>query len=418
MSVGIVGAGVIGLSIGFELAEAGHDVTVFDAGQAGGSASAMNAGWVAPFLSTPRAAPGILKDALGGLKKTEGPLKFQLRPDIGFAGWGARFLISSSRRRSARTTTALHALATHAPRHFDQLLERGVEFEHHRDGLGVVFQYAQNLENYRGVTQKMHRLGYAGKTSVYQGSEIADFDPAISRSAAGVIHLEDERHVRPESLSQGLATALRGQGGELQENMQVLRIERAPNARWAVITATGARRLFDRLVIAAGFRSRELLKPLGIRLPLEAAKGVSLTARGEGVLPQHPLKLFEKMVASSPYDGEIMRFSGTFDVGDRSEVVSKKRLDMVVRDALEFFESWSPREVEKERAGHRTTSADDAPLIGAIPRHDGLYVATGHGTLGVTLGPVTAALVARELSTGKAEALLWPFRPNRFRLVF
>ncbi|GAB2868057.1 hypothetical protein GCM10027092_30240 [Yaniella soli] len=149
--------------------------------------------------------------------------------------------------------------------HFDQLLERGVEFEHHRDGLGVVFQQAQNLENYRDVTQKMHRLGYAGTTSVYQGSEIADFDPAISRSAAGVIHLEDERHVRPESLSQGLATALTGQGGELQENRQVLRIERAPNARWTMITATGARRVFDRLVIAAGFYSRELLKPLGIR---------------------------------------------------------------------------------------------------------------------------------------------------------
>ena len=249
-------------------------------------------------------------------------------------------------------------------------------------------------------------------------SEITAFDPAISRSAAGVVHLEDERHVRPESLSQGLATALTRQGGELLENSHVLRIERASGARWAIVSATGARRVFDRLVIAAGFHSRALLKPLGIRLPLEAAKGVSLTARGEGVIPQHPLKLFEKMVASSPYDGGLMRFSGTFDVGDRSEVVNKKRLDMVVRDALEFFESWSPREVEKERAGHRPTSADDAPLIGAIPRHDGLYVATGHGTLGVTLGPVTGALVARELSTDKTEPLLWPFRPDRFRLIF
>ena len=85
MKIGIVGAGVIGLSIGYELASAGYDTTVFDAGQAGEAASGMNAGWVSSFLSTPRAAPGVVKDALRGLRDPNGPVKFRFRPELDFA---------------------------------------------------------------------------------------------------------------------------------------------------------------------------------------------------------------------------------------------------------------------------------------------------------------------------------------------
>ena len=175
-------------------------MTLFDAGQAGKAASAVNAGWVAPFLSTPRAAPGVVKDAFNGLRSRNSPVRFRLRPEFGFAGWGLRFLLSSSRRRSQRTTQALQRFAAHAPDSFDSLLARGVEFEYHRDGLGVVFLNAQDLEAYQQHTAKMRGLGYDGAVSIYRGSDVQDFDPAISQSAAGVVHLEDERHVHPESL--------------------------------------------------------------------------------------------------------------------------------------------------------------------------------------------------------------------------
>lgn len=112
MKIGIIGAGVIGLSIGYELASSGHEVTLFDAGQAGKAASAVNAGWVAPFLSTPRAAPGVVKDAFNGLRSRNSPVRFHMRPEIGFAAWGLRFLLSSSRRRSQRTTQALQRFAS------------------------------------------------------------------------------------------------------------------------------------------------------------------------------------------------------------------------------------------------------------------------------------------------------------------
>lgn len=305
-----------------------------------------------------------------------------------------------------------------APGGFDTLLARGVEFQHHRDGLGVVFLDAQNFVTYQQHTAKMRGLGYDGTVSVYQGSEVQDFDPAISRNAAGVVHLEDERHVHPESLSAGLARAVTEHGGSLLENTPVIRIEPDRSGRWGVVSSNQQRWTFDQLVVSAGFQTRKLLLPLKIRLPLEAAKGVSITACGDGVLPTHPLKLFEHMVASSPFDGGLLRLSGTFDVGQRSDIVNEERLNMVVRDASQFFESWTPTTIESTGAGHRPTSADDTPLIGPVPGHDGLYMATGHGTLGVTLGPITGALVSREISARRSEPLLAPFRPERFNLRF
>jgi D-amino-acid dehydrogenase len=418
LKIGIIGAGVIGLSIGHQLASRGLDTTVFDADQAGMAASGMNAGWVSPFLSTPRAAPGVVQDAIRGLKDPNGPVKFHLKPELSFARWGARFLVSSAKRRSDSITKALQALAAHAPAQLDALHEDGVEFESYADGLGVVFLNAENLNNYLAHEQQLNTLGYEGTVTAYRGADAQAFDPAITESAAGVLHIENDRHVRPESLVNGLAAALTQGDGVLRENTRIVRIVQECGSRWTVVTAGGSHHTFDHLVVAAGVASKKLLKPLGVRLPLEAAKGVSLTAKGIGVRPRHPLKLFERMVASSPYEGNLLRLSGTFDVAARSPHVNPDRLRMVVRDAQQFFDSWQPTEIEKERAGHRPTSGDDAPLIGPVKGRDGLYVATGHGTLGVTLGPMTGVLVAREISRGSAEPLLTPFRPERFGRLF
>ena len=414
MKIGIVGAGVIGLSIGYELASAGYDTTVFDAGQAGEAASGMNAGWVSPFLSTPRAAPGVVKDALQGFRDRNGPVKFRLKPELDFARWGSRFLWSSSKRRSTNTIRALQAFAASAPAQLDVLQKEGVEFESYRDGLGVVFLQEDNLTNYIAHEQHLTTLGYGGTSTVYRGSEAQDFDPAITTSAAGVLHIESDRHVRPESLVQGLASAMTAHGGQLFEHTPITRITQDTGGKWTLVTADDEHQTFDQVVVAAGVASKKLLRPLGVRLPLEAAKGVSLTATGVGIRPKHPLKLFERMVASSPYEGDLLRLSGTFDLADRSEHVNRKRLDMVTRDAQQFFESWRPDTIEKERAGHRPTSGDDAPLIGPLKRHPGLYVATGHGTLGITLGPVTGLLAAREIASANRQGLLDPFRPERF----
>ncbi|KFG71210.1 NAD(P)/FAD-dependent oxidoreductase [Streptomyces mutabilis] len=414
MKTTVIGAGVIGLACAYELSELGHEVTVVDSGTAGAAASAGNVGWITPFLSLPRAAPGAVRDALKSFTSAEGPARMRPHVELGFASWVAQFLLSSSKKRSSRRTAALQEFSRQAHQHVDSLLERGVEFEHHKDGLAVVFKDAANLAHYEETAARIRAAGYDGPVTVHRGSDITAFDPAIRGDVAGVMHLETERHVRPESLTQGLAKALVNNGGSLIESEAVLRIE--PQKRhgvWTVVTAGGREIPSDNLVVAAGYATRALLKPLGVTVPLEAAKGTSLTARGEGVAPSHPLKLYENMATCSPFD-DAVRISGTFDLGRRDFRLDRKRLDMVVRQALSYLDSWHPTETEMEWVGHRPTTVDDTPVIGPVERRPGLYLATGHGTLGVSLGPATGTLAAREIAGQGEQAALTPFRLARF----
>ena len=412
MNITVVGAGVIGLCCAFELSELGHRVTVIDAGATGAGGSAGNAGWITPFLSTPRAAPGAVRDAVRSFTSTEGPARLQPHVEPGFLEFLARFLRASNKDRSAQRTVALQSMAREAQRHLDSLASRGVEFDLYSDGLAVVFKKAENLEHYEATAAKMRGLGYVGDISVYRDGDVAAFDPAIRRDVAGVLHLVSERHVRPESLTDGLAKALASHGGQVIDHDAVTRIG-SRGRNWLVATASGREIESDQLLVAAGYPSRALLKPLGVRLPLEAAKGTSMTARGRGTVPSHPLKLYERMVACSPF-GDALRLSGTFDIGRRDFKLNRKRLDMVVRHGLSYLEDWQPTDIDVEWVGHRPTSADDTPIIGPVPGRPGLYVATGHGTLGVTLGPVTGHLVAQEMALHEEQSLLAPFRLSRF----
>ncbi|MDQ8704074.1 FAD-dependent oxidoreductase [Streptomyces sp. LHD-70] len=415
MKITVIGAGVIGLSCAYELSALGHQVTVVDAGAAGAAASAGNAGWITPFLSAPRAAPGAVRDAVRSFTSTEGPARMRPHLELGFASWVTQFLRASNKQRSARATAALQKFARHAHEHVDSLLERGVSFEHYTDGLAVVFKQADNLAHYEQLAAKIRSLGYDGEIAVHRGSDVVAFDPAISRDVAGVLHLVSERHVRPETLTAGLAKALVANGGEVIEGDPVRRVTRLPAAgKWAVDTAEGRELDADHVVFAAGFATRALLKPLGVDVPLEAAKGTSMTAYGEGLAPSHPLKLYEHMVACSPF-GNSVRLSGTFDIGRRDFDLNRKRLDMVVRHGTGYLDTWRPTDIEYEWVGHRSTTVDDTPIIGPVPALPGLYVATGHGTLGVTLGPATGALAAREIALQEEQPLLAPFRLTRFR---
>ena len=112
MRITVIGAGVIGLSCAFELSELGHTVTVVDGGATGAGGSAGNAGWITPFLSSPRAAPGAVRDAVRSFASTQGPAQMRPHLEPAFAAWVTQFLRASSSKRSARTTAALQAMPT------------------------------------------------------------------------------------------------------------------------------------------------------------------------------------------------------------------------------------------------------------------------------------------------------------------
>jgi len=408
----VVGGGVIGLCCATALRREGVDVTLLERDACGEHASRGNAGWVVPSLSGPRAAPGALWYALRRMARRDSPVRVRPSLDLNFARWVMRFHQCSRRARHRAGAQALVTLNRTTFDAFEALRLAGVEFEMQSSGLLIVGLSSGALDEHLANLDHLRQLGCPGEADVLYGDALRKLEPALSDAVTGGIHLRADRALHPEALTRGLVKHLLASGAEIREQTEVTGLVRDGGHRWGVQTRH-ERLVADRVLVAGGIWSKRLLRGLGLRLPLEGARGDSLTARGTGIRPRHALELSEAMVACTPFsDG--MRLAGNYEIGKVDEVVNRRRLELIVRSAAPYLRNWRPREPLLEWAGIRPVTPDDLPYIGEVPGHEGLYLATGHGMLGVTLGPATGAALAPLIVEGRTSSTLEPFRVDRF----
>ena len=398
MRVAVVGGGVVGLSCAFALRRGGAEVTVYERGRVGEGCSRGNTGWICPGLSAPLPAPGVLGGALRGMLHRDSPLLISPLLGPSFLRWSWGFWRASSRERYRAGLEATVALTKTAFADYDELRAAGVEFEMHSTGMLVAALTEPGLDEYAAMLTEAEEAGYEGPVRVVSGDEARDLEPALSEAVIGGVHAPSERYVRPESVSRGLAAWLRANGAAVEENTAVDDLDDLDA---------------DAIVVATGAWSGELLG--GCRFPMEAAKGYSITAKSGGRLPRHALYLSEGKVGTSTFDGGLLRVAGIFDLTGIDEKLKLRRINALLRSSAAFLKDWSaPDEIELVWAGLRPYASDGLPVIGAVPERDGLYVATGHGRMGITLGPITGKLLAQVILEGASPRELEPFRIERF----
>ena len=397
MKVAVVGGGVVGLSCAFALRRGGADVTVYERGRVGEGCSRGNTGWICPGLSAPLPAPGVMGGALRGMLHRDSPLLISPLLGPSFLRWSWDFWRACSPERYQAGLEATVALTKSAFADYDELREAGVEFEMHSTGMLVAALTEPGLEEFAAMLTAAEEAGYEGPVRVVSGDEARDLDPALSEAVVGGVHAPSERYVRPESVSNGLTAWLRENAAEVEENAEV-----------DDVVELGA----DAVVVAAGAWSGSLLGDEAF--PMEAAKGYSITARSTGTLPRHALYLAEGKVGTSTY-GDSLRIAGIFDLTGIDETLKRKRIDAIVRSSATFLKDWEPDEIELEWAGLRPYPSDGLPVIGPVAGRKGVFVATGHGRMGITLGPVTGKLLAQVILKGSSPRELEPFRIERFR---
>ena len=408
----VVGGGVVGLCCAYELRRAGAEVTIAERDACGGAASRGNAGWIVPSYSAPIAAPGVVRRSLRWMLRGDGPLRIRPRPDSSFLRWCWSFWRSSTPRSFERGLKALLALNRHTIRLFEELRAAGVKFELHSTGLLVAALSQQALEEEVREYRKIKAAGYEGDAEIFDDSAIRRLEPALSDKVVGGLHLKAERHVRPESLARGLVDYLRAAGAQILEDTEIHDMEPAGPKGWRLNTSRGCLE-GDRVVVAAGVWSARLLSGLGVRIPLEGAKWCSITASGHGTRPRHALKLAEARVTCSPFV-DCVRITGTLDLTGMDASLNRRRLEMVISAAEPYLRDWRPEEPELEWAGLRPLTPDSLPLIGSVPGLNHLYVATGHGQLGVTLAPATGAAITPLVLEGRVVPEVEPFTVDRF----
>ncbi|MGH2383367.1 MAG: NAD(P)/FAD-dependent oxidoreductase [Candidatus Limnocylindria bacterium] len=397
MTVAVVGGGAVGLCCAWSLARRGADVVVYERDRVGSGCSFGNTGWICPGLSAPLPAPGVMGAALRGMLRPGSPVL--IRPLFGpaFLRWSWEFWRACAPERYRAGLEATVALSRRTFELFDELRAAGVEFEMHSAGMVVAALTEAGLDEYATMLREAQAAGYDGEVRVLDGDAVRELEPAASEAVVGGVHAPAERYVRPESFTRGLADALRRDGALVREGVEVGDL-RDLDA--------------DAVVVAAGVWSGRLLRSAGVQLPLEAAKGYSVTARGSGTAPRHALYLAEAKVGCSTF-GDAVRIAGIFDLTGVDLTLRRRRIETITRSAAAYFSDWEPEEVELEWAGLRPYPPDGLPIIGPVPGRERTYVATGHGRLGITLAPATGELLADVILAGARPAELAPFAFER-----
>jgi D-amino-acid dehydrogenase len=406
----VVGGGAVGLAIAEALTSRGAEAVVVERGRCGGGASAGNAGWITPSLAIPVPGPGVIGESLRWLVNPSGPL--WIRPSLSPAmlEWIARFVRGCSRSAYQRGLVALQGAGGLAGPAFDRLAERGVEFELHDEPLLYpAFEQAE-FEHLLRVAAELAQVGGHAPRRLSAG-ETVSLEPALGEGVVGGMVADGDRRVRPESLTAGLQRALESRGVAVRQEESVTALAR-DQGRWLVHTSNGSLAA-SAVVLAAGVDTVRLSEPLGQRLPVVAAKGYSRTYRPDPSGPRRAVYLEGPKVAISAFDGGV-RVSGTLELGAQGLALSSRRLGAITAGAQRAMPGWRMPADPRDWAGMRSLSPDGLPLIGALPGHPGLHIATAHATLGITLAPATGELVAGLLLDGIRDPLLDAFDPARF----
>jgi D-amino-acid dehydrogenase len=406
----VVGGGVVGVCAAYYLVGRGLPVTLVEKGEIAAGSSYGNAGLVVPSHSVPLAAPGVLQQGLRWMLDPDSPFYIRPRPSRDLIRWLLRFRRACSADHVRRSIPIIRELSRASLSLYRELAALpGLEFGFRQDGVLAVFRTVEGLAHGRQEAAVLDEAGIAAKIVDAEG--VRALEPALRHDVSGGVYFPDDAHVTPDRFVRGLARVAQGLGARVLTGTEVFGFT-TRGRRIAVVETTRGNLDVDGVVLTAGAWSSELAHGLGLDLPLQAAKGYSITCDRPSVGPRIPLLLGEARVAVTPMD-DALRFAGTLEMAGLDLVINRRRVEAIRRAVPRYLaeERYVVREIWR---GLRPCSPDGLPYIGRPARYDNLIVATGHAMIGVSLGPVTGALVA-QLAAGEAPILdLAPLSPDRF----
>ena len=411
MQIAIVGAGIVGAATAYELAADGHEVTVFEQrGAAAEEASFGTPGLLAPSLLVPWAIPGV-----GGLRRQVWGKDATLRL---LRGTGLRWLLrwsqAAAQPQAPARLAALEALGRLSHARTRELIEAfEVDIETSRGTL-VLLRSPQDVERVQPALQVLQDAGAAVREVDADTARL--IEPGLSTDVplAGALHAPDGEAGNCRLFAQILRQAALDLGARFVFGTPVRAL--AANPAGLHVAGESAPRRADAVVLCTGLASAALLRPLGLRLPLAAVHGYTISApvrddlhapQGAVIDPRHRITITRQ--------GQRVRISGGAELGHGDG----SRHEATLQTLYLAISGWFPGgaltsspQVQVWR-GARPTLPDGAPVIGAsgLP---GLWVNAGHGACGWGLACGSARALA-DLIAQRAPSLdLQPFALNRF----
>ena len=428
MRVAVVGAGVVGVTTAWELAASGHEVTVYERhGSVAEETSFANAGVVAPGYVTPWAAPGMPGKVLGQLGSTHAAVRLHANLDL---GWAFRFWRACRKRTYHSNRLRMQRLAAYSRnrlRGITATLRLDYELRH---GFLVLLRTRKELEQVEPGLETLAALGT--RYTIVDGARCRAIEPGLCEATPlhGGIHLPDEDVgncrqfallLRRHAVRQGVrfrfattVTRLRGGASPVVEARAAANDTRPrarPPGRDATTLPSGndfpemrpevagpMHEAYDAVVVCAALGAPALLKPLGVRIPLQPVYGYSITA---------PLRPEEQSLVEGPRAalmderykvaisrlGSRVRIAGSAELGGRYDRLHPDAIATLYR----VLADWFPGAVLLGQAQHwkgaRPMLPDGPPVLGASGV-EGIWLNLGHGSSGWALACGSARIVA------------------------
>ncbi|MCW5666590.1 MAG: D-amino acid dehydrogenase [Piscinibacter sp.] len=408
MRVMVLGSGVIGTSVAYYLARAGHEVTVVDR-QAGPAleTSYANAGEVSPGYSAPWAGPGVPLKAIKWLLMHHRPLVVKPSLDPALWRWCLQMLANCNERAYAVNKERMVRLAEYSRDCLRALrAETGIRYDERTQGTLQLFRTQQQLDGVAKDIEVLRRSGVPFELLDRAGFVKVEPGLAATRDKfVGALRLPGDETGDCFKFTQELARMAQQHGASFRFGVSIRALQHSGERLTGVETDAGLLSA-DHIVMALGSYSTRLLAPLGIDVPVYPVKGFSITlpVTDAAQAPESTIMDETHKVAVTRL-GDRIRVGGTaqlsgFDLGLSD--ARRRTLEHVVTDLF-------PHGGDVSRAefwtGLRPMTPDGTPIVGGT-RYRNLSLATGHGTLGWTMAAGTGRVLADLISGREPEISL------------
>lgn len=408
----IIGGGINGLCSAYYLLQEGYKVKVIDKGDLSQGASNINAGFTAPSHIISLASPGVIQKGLRWMMNSSSPFYIKPRLDMDFLNWAWKFRKAATVEKVEKRIPVLKEINLRSKVLFEEMLER-VDFDSHYEKKGLLTVYrTEKLEEEE--IKKAERIKQEGlEVSILNKKEILKLQPSLSDDVLGAVYYTGNSHSTPNEFIKKLSSWLENKGVAFFLNTEVNNLHHK-NGKITRIETNQGEFTADAVVLTSGAWTQELVKKLGLRIPIQGGKGYSMDVNRETGITI-PTILGEVKVAVTPMNG-FTRFAGTMEFSGNNNIIREERINAIASAAELFYKDVSLSATEKgsARSGLRPVSPDGLPFIGKTDRYNNLVIASGHAMIGWSLGPITGKLVSEIVGERKTSVDLAPFLPERF----
>lgn len=409
-TVAVVGAGVVGASIAYELQRRGFQVTLIDKGEPGRGTSYGNMASIALDFAA-GSGPATWKKLPRWLIDPEGPV--WLRPSYApkVLPWFLRFLAAGRPSRLREIEDAGMSLSKIALGDISAMLDAiGAPELMTEEGCLAIYETEAEFDADRSHLELMRRHGM--EFEVLSNGAIQYYEPTLSPKIAKAVLLPDNKSIRdPYKLVVKLADAAKAAGANFVSG-EVKSVERRADGKTAVLFENGSRIEADNVILAAGVHTRFLAEALGEPIPLETERGYHTQIMQPGISMRYSVIWPHRAFMVTPTAGGI-RVGGNVELAGLTAAPDFRRPRVLVRHAQRILPDLKVQDTS-EWMGHRPALPDTIPIISPSSKISGVFYATGHGHLGLTYSATTARLIADMVMGAKTPVDIKPFRIDRY----